>query len=69
MWDGTCPPIAVDQSLKYRLIHRYREQAPSHIFTAQGLRLSASLVTQGFHLVVVALYAVELTLNQITNTQ
>ena len=33
------------------------------------LRVSASLVTQGFHLVVVTLCAVELTLNQVTNTQ
>ncbi|AZF49327.1 hypothetical protein C4J86_4119 [Pseudomonas sp. R2-7-07] len=29
---GGLPPIAVCQPKIYQLIHRYREQAPSHIF-------------------------------------
>ncbi len=30
--------MAVCQSLKYRLIHRYREQAPSHMSYTAALR-------------------------------
>ncbi len=32
MWEGACPRLQwVSQSL-HRLIHRYREQAPSYLF-------------------------------------
>jgi len=32
MWEGACPRLQRVSQRLHRLIHRYREQAPSHIF-------------------------------------
>jgi len=32
MWEGACPRLQCVSQRLHRLTHRYREQAPSHIF-------------------------------------
>ncbi len=38
MWEGGLSTIAVGQSSIVKLVHRHREQAPSHILTESSLR-------------------------------